>query len=91
LIFKNINYQLINNLVMFTNIKNITNIKYIKNITNITNIKNIILNYNITSYFVPKNNIYLGRWNYKNYEKYSYWGNNDNCYLHINISNNTSN
>lgn len=82
MIFKNINYQLINYLVMFTNIKNITNI---------TNIKNIILNYNITSYFVPKNNIYLGRWNYKNYEKYSYWGNNDNCYLHINISNNKYN
>lgn len=34
--------------------------------------------------FINNNKIYLGRWNYKNNEKYMEWANYDNCFTSIN-------
>ena len=41
----------------------------------------MLFNY-IRNFFVNlgKNEIYLGRWNYKNTEKYMDWANYDNCF-----------
>ena len=41
----------------------------------------------ILNYFtnIGKNEIYLGRWNYRNTEKYMEWANYDNCYTNLNL------
>ena len=52
----------------------------------------MVFNY-LKNFFVNlgKNEIYLGRWNYKNTEKYMDWANYDNCYISFKNINNINN